>query len=172
MLPASTSPIMYWYRNYYSATDSEEIQRKVNVLGNVCWGKKLKANVSRSKVMSQYRGYSIAVSLNRERMKQSEFLGYLGTNIHEPRRMNQEISHEVREGGKLWEALRILRIMMSVVTVISQHIYRAWFHCLINCILIKPPVLPVFLIGLFRIKNGTLILYWGSCLCYHSPFCV
>ena len=89
--------------------DSEEnLQRMVNVFEGVCMRRKLKVNVSKSKVMvvSKNGGFNVNVQLNGERMEQVQCFRYLGSDIHECGGMNEEFGHRAREGEKVGGALR------------------------------------------------------------------
>ena len=90
------------------ADSRDSLQRMVNVFGEVCWRRKLKVNVAKSKVMvvSKNGGQVVDVQLNGERMEQVECFRYLGTDIHENGKLNEEIGHRVREGEKVGGALR------------------------------------------------------------------
>lgn len=89
--------------------DSEEsLQRLVNVFGEVCWRRKLQVNVAKSKVMVMSRGGAVGmnVHMNGERMEQAECFRYLGSDMHESGRMNEETGHRVTAGEKVEGALR------------------------------------------------------------------
>ena len=65
-------------------------------------------NISKSKVMvvSREGGHKANIKVEVEKMKQVECYRYLGTDIHESGRMEEEIAHKVREGEKVGGALR------------------------------------------------------------------
>ena len=90
------------------AETEEGLRRMVGEFDKVCWRRKLKVNVSKSKTMvvSRKEGQRVDVEVQGERMEQVRSYRYLGTDIHESGRMEEEIGHRVREGERVGGALR------------------------------------------------------------------
>ena len=76
----------------------------------VCGRRKLRVNVSKSKVMvvSKDGRYKTDIHLHGEKMEQVKCFRYLGTAIQENGRMGKEIRHRVREGERVGGALKTI----------------------------------------------------------------
>ena len=84
-------------------TESQEsLARFVREFAGMYGRRKLKANVSKSKVMvvSKNGGYKIAICLQGEKMEQIECFRYLRTDIHESVRMGEESDGRNRGGDR------------------------------------------------------------------------
>ena len=86
------------------AESQEGLEKLVTEFAGVCGRRKLKVNVSKSKVMavSKDGGYKVDICLHEVKMEQVKCFRYLGTNIHKNGRMEEEIGHE-QEKGRGWE---------------------------------------------------------------------
>lgn len=97
--------------SYSSVTDSAEIWPSlVNVSGEECWRRKLKVILSKGKVMtvsendwyvSEDEWYDVNMVLNRQKMERPHCCRYLGVDVHETRKIKQEIVYTVREEMKV-----------------------------------------------------------------------
>lgn len=59
-------------------------------------------------------GYDMDVVMNGERTQQVDCFRYLGVDVHEGSRVNEEIGHSIREGNWVGRALRAVHKTMSV----------------------------------------------------------
>ena len=106
----SVNSLVYADDTVLMAESREGLERLVTEFAGVCGRRKLRVNVSKSKVMvvSKDGGYKADICLHGEKMEQVECFRYLGTDIHENGRMGKEIGHRVREGERVGGALRAM----------------------------------------------------------------
>lgn len=109
------------------ADSEKQLQKMVNVFGEVCWRRKLKVNADKSKVMvvSRDGGYGVDVLLNGERMEQVECFKYLGSNMHESGRTNAEIGYRAGEGEKVGGVLRAVWRNKRLPMDVLKEMYKA-----------------------------------------------
>jgi len=93
-------------------SDSEQkLQKLVKEFGSVCKRRKLAVNVGKSKVMRIGKNLDVNevnISLNDSRMEAVECYRYLGVDISNDGRMNEEVRHRIGEARKASGALQKL----------------------------------------------------------------
>lgn len=91
------------------ADSKEKLCRLIDEFGKVCDRRKLRVNVSKSKVMRCSREENVIgmnVRMNGEQMEEVKSFDYLGVCIAATGELNDEVRHRVEEGCKSWGALK------------------------------------------------------------------
>jgi len=91
--------------------DEKKLQRLVNEFGRVCKKRKLTVNVEKSKVMKVSKNgeqNEINISLNGRRMEEVNAYRYLGVDIANDGKINEEVNHRIGEANKVSGGLQRL----------------------------------------------------------------
>lgn len=116
------------YDSVLTEDSPANFQNLIKVFRELCWTRKLKVNVSTSKVMavSNHGGYGVKVALNGERTEHTDCTQCLGTDAHETGRMNEKI--RVRERERVGEVLKAVQTkrksVESIKVCMKQVVYQ------------------------------------------------
>ena len=91
--------------------DEKALQRLVNDFGRVCRKRKLTVNVEKSKVMKVSKNgdqNELNISLDGKRMEEVNAYRYLGVDVTNDGKMNEEVNHRVGEAKKVVGGLQKL----------------------------------------------------------------
>ena len=91
------------------ADSEEKFGRLVSEFGKVCKRRKLRVNVSKSKVMrcSRYcNGNRMHVILNSELLEEVDCCKYLGSQVTANGGCERDVVHRMNEGYRAWGALK------------------------------------------------------------------
>jgi len=97
--------------------DEKKLQRLVNEFGRVCKMRKLTVNVEKSKEMKVSKNgeqNEINISLNGRRMEEVNAYRYLGVDIANDGKINEEVNHRIGEANKVSGGLQKLWKKRSV----------------------------------------------------------
>ena len=99
--------------------DEDKLQRLVNAFGRVCKKRKLTVNVVKSKVMKVSKSgdeNELNIDLDGRRMEEVNVYRYLGVDVANDGKVDEEVRHRIGEarkasGGlqKLWEKRSVSR---------------------------------------------------------------